>query len=59
MKFCVAKISVLTPEERFKQCPKCKGDIVIEKYILTEKVRALRTEARLKAGQLVVLNSEN
>ena len=41
MKFCVAEISVLSQEERLKQCPKCKGDSELQKYILTEKGRAL------------------
>ena len=37
MKFCVAEIAVLTPEERHQQCPKCKSDTEIQKYILTDK----------------------
>ena len=41
MKFCVAEISVLSQEERLKQCPKCKGDSEVQKYVLTGKGRAL------------------
>ena len=41
MKFCVAEISVISQKERFKQCPKCKGDSEMQKYVLTEKGRAL------------------
>ena len=37
MEFCVAEIAVLTPEERHQQCPKCKSDTKIQKYILTDK----------------------
>ena len=41
MKFCVAEISVLSQEERLKQCPKCKGGSEMQTYVLTEKGRAL------------------
>ena len=41
MKFCVAEISVISQKERFKHCPKCKGDSEMQKYVLTEKGRAL------------------
>ena len=41
MKFCVKEISVLSQKERFKQCPKCKGDSEMQIYVLTDKGRAL------------------
>ena len=41
MKFCVAEISVLTKEEQLKQCPLCKTVSAMQKYVLTEKGRAL------------------
>ena len=41
MKFCVKEIAVLSQEERLKQCPKCKGDSEVQKYVLTGKGRAL------------------
>ena len=43
MKFCVAEISVFTPEERLKQCPECNVESELQKYVLTEQGRALRT----------------
>ena len=35
------KRSFSLQDERLKQCPKCEGDSEIQKYVLTDKGRAL------------------
>ena len=51
-KFCVAEISILSQEERLKQCSKCKGDSEMKKYVLTDKGRALTQRPSIFYGTL-------
>ena len=52
MQFCVAEISIVSQEERIKQCSKCKGDSEMKKYILTDKGRARTQRPSIFYGTL-------
>ena len=46
------EISILSQEERLKQCSKCKGDSEMKKYVLTDKGRALTQRPSIFYGTL-------